>query len=83
MAEARRIVAQLLAEGGLVFAVFLVPLGKRGVTISSGISLSASYIGHIRSSQDCERRMKGAVDNVRSNLSVPNSAQSGAGRSVT
>jgi hypothetical protein len=34
------ILAQLLAEGGIAFADFLISLGKRGVTISLSISLS-------------------------------------------
>jgi len=73
VANVQHITAQLLAEGVLVFAGFLISLGKRGVTIS----LSTSIIGRLWPSQDCERQMAGAVDDIRSNIFSPDCAESG------
>ena len=63
--------AQLLAEGGFEFAVSLVSLGKRGVTISLGVSLSLCHIDRLRSRQDRERQAEGAVDYIRSCFFLP------------
>lgn len=62
MAEARRIVARLLAEGDFRSPGFLISLGKRGVIIPLSIPLSLCYIDRLRSVQDRERQMEGVVD---------------------
>ena len=65
------IVAQLLAEGGLVCAVFLTSLGKRGVTISLSIYFLKSLLHRPNKVKSKLRASDGnAVDNTRSNVSV-------------
>lgn len=69
------ILAQLLAEGGIAFADFLISLGKRGVTISSGISLSLCY-------NDIDQLSRVGITSARwkapSTISDPTSSTSGS-----